>query len=95
METLIKALEKLYGESNNSYVCEEDSKAYFKNDETYIAVIGFCNEYLITEDGLCNWKNIGVLKEAGYYVYAGEKDSFGWLTGCVQKKGDNRIVVYG
>lgn len=50
-------------------------------------------EKLITDSGSCNWNNIKSLKEQGYNVFAGEKDSFGWLTGCIRtSKG---IVVYG
>jgi hypothetical protein len=41
----------------------------------------------------CLWIQHDILSEAGYSVFAGEKDSFGWLTGCIQtKKG---IVMFG
>ena len=30
----------------------------------------------------------------GFDVYAGEKDSFGWLTGCIEFP-DGRVLVYG
>ena len=70
-------------------------RSYFKESDLYDEIEGLCNEYLITESGGCNWDNICVLRSKGYSVYAGEKDGFGWLTGCIQKKGDNRIVVYG
>lgn len=50
-----------------------------------------------TENGTIyqNYENHRKMKEAGYDVFAGEKDSFGWLSGCIQKHGDERIVVYG
>ena len=48
---------------------------------------------LITSEGKCDWKNIDTVIEAGFDVFAGEQDSFGWLTGCIRtKKG---IIVYG
>ena len=31
----------------------------------------------------------------GYRVYAGEQDSFGWLTGVVQDKKTGREIVFG
>lgn len=46
-----------------------------------------CNGELITSAGQCNWSMIKVLKSKGYDVFAGDRDSFGWLTGRVQKDG--------
>lgn len=40
---------------------------------------------LVTPYGTCNWMNIRVLREKGYDVYAGEKDSFGWLSGVIER----------
>nr|DAY89308.1 MAG TPA: hypothetical protein [Caudoviricetes sp.] len=54
--------------------------------------IKLANESLIHE---CkpNFDNIEILKKHGFFVYPGEKDSFGWLTGCIRtKKG---IIVFG
>lgn len=93
MKELLTALEKLYGDQSNIY--QEDGCTGFNENEMYDEVVGLCNEYLITNDGLCNWGNIRILRSNGYRVFAGEKDSFGWLTGCVQKDDDERIVLYG
>lgn len=50
-------------------------------------------ELLITGGGKCDWDNINSLKVSGYDVTAGEKDHFGWLSGCIHtSKG---VVVYG
>ena len=94
MEKLLEKLEQLYATQNNSYSGEELAE-YFEESDLYDEIAGLCNEYLITESGGCNWDNIHILRSKGYRVYPGEKDSFGWLTGCIQKNGDNRIVVYG
>lgn len=51
-----------------------------------------CGE-LITGSGDCNWKRIRQLRNEGYRVYAGDEDSFGWVTGCIQK--DDKVLVYG
>ena len=93
MKELLTALEKLYGDQSNIY--QEDGWTGFNENEMYNEVVGLCNEYLITNGGLCNWDNIRILRSNGYRVFAGEKDSFGWLTGCVQKNNDERVVVYG
>lgn len=95
MESLLKTLEKLYAIQGNSYVSEYDGRTYFEDDDVAYEAEALCNEKLITNNGLCNWENIRVLRDNGYRVFAGEKDSFGWLTGCVQKNGDPRILVYG
>ena len=96
MESLLKVLEKLYSIQDNSYLFEDDGRTYFQsNDVVYEEAEALCNEKLITNNGLCDWDNIGVLRNNGYRVFAGEKDGFGWLTGCVQKNGDPRILVYG
>lgn len=48
---------------------------------------------LIDDDGGCIWNNHEVLKSAGFAVFPGERDRYGWLTGCIQtKKG---IIVFG
>lgn len=51
-------------------------------------------EVLITADGHPDYKSIQDMKKYGYKVYAGERDSFGWLTGCIQK-GNGPIFVFG
>lgn len=94
MENLLAALNKLYSEQDNFHVSSYDGKSYFNESELLDEVTELCGEYLIA-DGGCNWDNISILRNNSYNVYAGEKDSFGWLTGCVQKKGDKRIVCYG
>lgn len=48
---------------------------------------------LITARGGCDWAAIDRVKAAGYSVYPGEQDSFGWLTGCIRTpKG---VLMYG
>jgi len=54
------------------------------------AVIYLADEYLTGDD---NFKNILTVRKAGFDVYAGERDSFGWLTGCIELK--SGIIVFG
>lgn len=50
-------------------------------------------DYLICDDGHCNWDNIEILEDIGIRVFAGEQDRFGWVIGCIGLK--NGIIVYG
>jgi hypothetical protein len=48
---------------------------------------------LIETGGKCDWSNIAKVRKEGFNVFAGESDSFGWLTGCIRtSKG---VIVYG
>lgn len=95
MDVLLEALNELYNSTDNSSVSEYDGQEYFESCDIVDKAEGLCCEKLIEMNGRCNWDNIRVLRNNGYDVFAGEKDSFGWLTGCVQKDGDPRILVYG
>ncbi len=55
--------------------------------------VSLVNGCLITEKGECDWDVEDKLEAAGFLVCAGEKDSFGWLSGIIQtSKGG---IVYG
>lgn len=95
METLLKKLDELYSMRDNSSTSDYDGQEYFDSSDVVDEVERLCCEKLITAGGLCNWDNIRILRSNGYDVFAGERDSFGWLTGCVQKDNDPRILVYG
>lgn len=91
--------DKLYALYESDVETEEggDGFNYFSNeDERVQEVEALCCELLICDSG-CNWKNIELLRKSGFFVYAGERDGFGWLTGCVRKKFDEqkRVLVYG
>lgn len=51
-------------------------------------------ELFIDEHGSPRFDAMDVLQQAsGFYIFPGERDSFGWLTACIQtKKG---IIVFG
>ena len=56
-------------------------------------IIDLANTVLVDDSGKNIYENHEYLKTHGYWVFAGEQDSFGWLTGCIQtKKG---VIVYG
>ena len=97
MDELIKALNNLYADESVAVNHDDNGLDYFDVNTSEVAefVAGLCCGELITSYGGCNWAAIKKLEAAGYDVYAGEKDSFGWLTGCVQKAGSDRVLVYG
>jgi hypothetical protein len=93
---LIKRLDTMI-ESNNyrSSVCEEDGRTYLHGDEVneidYLA-----SEMFILKGGTPDYTKMRSLKDMSdgkYWIYPGETDSFGWLTGCI--KTPVGIIVYG
>lgn len=52
--------------------------------------INLADNCLTDED---NHYNIQYVKEAGFDVYAGEQDRFGWLTGCIELQ--RGIIIFG
>lgn len=44
------------------------------------------DDVLITDTGQPNYDNIAKMKQAGFRVGPGEKDSFGWLSGIITTK---------
>jgi hypothetical protein len=54
------------------------------------AVIYLADEYLTGDE---NFKHILTVRKAGFNIYAGERDRFGWLTGCIDMK--RGVIVFG
>ena len=52
--------------------------------------INLADDCLTDED---NNYNIQYVKEAGFDVYAGEQDRFGWLTGCIELQ--RGVIIFG
>jgi hypothetical protein len=89
MDELIKLIEQIDADPN--IVAKYD---YFREyGSTLVAQASeLACKTLITEKGGCNWKNIELLRDAGYDVFPVERDRFGWLIGGIQtRKG---IIVY-
>ena len=97
MDLLLTQLEELFNQQDNYHINEDDGWAYFNDSELYDEVVGLCCDVLITSNGQCNWNNIWILRNKGYHVFPGDRDSFGWLVGCIQKVDDElmRTVCYG
>jgi hypothetical protein len=51
------------------------------------------NECLIGDDGHPDRETMDEVVEAGFPIFPGEMDSFGWLTGCIQLS--RGIIMFG
>lgn len=71
---------------------DEDESINIDDNVLVNAVIYLADEYLTGEDGESRG-NIEYIKKAGFDIFAGEQDRFGWLTGCIQLK--RGIIVFG
>lgn len=64
-----------------------------KNIPIVKAISDLADGVLIDPSGICNWENIDALIRYGYYVFAVEKDRYGWLIGAISTTKGN--ITYG
>lgn len=95
MNTLIeslKAIEATQLDENDDIILNNFEENH-PLKELINKAVGHADELLVTDQGQCNWGNQDILKNAGFPVFPGERDRFGWLSGCIQtKKG---ILIFG
>ncbi len=89
METLVRLLK--VQEMNPDIA--QDNGYFNQNTPEMQTIVSLATELLINDQGQCNWDNIAFLQEEGFYVFPGERDRFGWLTGCIGMM--NGTIVYG
>jgi hypothetical protein len=66
---------------------------YLKDHSLVSAVKYLADKCLIDDKGYPHTDNIDKVINEGFSIYPGEKDRFGWLTGCIElSKG---IIVFG
>ena len=84
LDELVSNLEKTFKDGKEKFEADEEnpSSFYLTDTECDFPI----NSLLIDFDQISdvNWTAVEYLKQRGYKVYAGEKDSFGWLTGCIE-----------
>lgn len=93
MESLLAALRAV--EVDNDLLTPLDPESVILSDESekVRAAVLAAEAQLITKDGQPNWDTIEVVRGAGFPVFKGESDGFGWLNGCIlTSKG---IIVFG
>ena len=81
---LLNTIEAADMPSGESYTMDETSSIYQE-------IVSLADGLLITAKGHCNWSNHQILQTAGFRVFPGEKDSFGWLTGGIRVPGIGNI----
>jgi hypothetical protein len=60
----------------------------FVNAVNYLA-----NQFLIGDDGHPDRENMAIIAKAGFPIYPGEMDRFGWLTGKICLK--RGFIIFG
>jgi hypothetical protein len=89
LELLIYLLKTL--NSDESLNTLSDSE--FHSNPLISAVKYLADICLIDNDGNPNSDNINEVSKNGFPIYPGEKDRFGWLTGCIDIK--DKTIVFG
>lgn len=82
-------------EVDKTFITPDDPELVFlSNDNEMVhAVVMVADKVLISDNGHPNWDAITVLQGAGFPVFQGERDGFGWLSGYIlTRKG---IIVFG
>ena len=102
MEEKIRRLKELLIEHDHNkkiQYTDEGTRYYNTNlrDNDIIKELDdLADDLFITSNGHPNYDAINMAKKEGIYVFPGDKDSFGWLTGCVKLYGQNHaILVFG
>ena len=93
-EFILKLKELFDGEEEfATYTWDEDIKENIVDyNDTANHLSAECNAWLIS-GGSPNFDRISELKRNGFNVHAGERDSFGWLSGVVERNG--RELIFG
>lgn len=58
-----------------------------------IAAKYLANEYLIGDDGHPDRDSMDIIITAGFPIFPGEQDRYGWLTACIELR--RGIIMFG
>ena len=94
-ENFITELKEMFDSKDDFYCVQEDVDGIKNTIYSQLALKLSSNacEYLITSNGNVNYDNKKILEDNGFKIYPGEKDSFGWLTGIIER--NNRKLIFG
>lgn len=70
---------------------DEDETIDIKKKHPLIDAVVYLADDCLT--GKEDFQNIITIREAGFDVYPGEQDRFGWLVGCIQLK--RGVIMFG
>lgn len=93
MESHINLLVLLLEEISSDDSIEVNDPYYSNTHPLVVAVKYMSNQYLIDSDGHPNQEHIDTICRAGFPIFPGEQDRFGWLTGCIQLS--RGIILFG
>ena len=72
-----------------------DDHGFVEESKIPAEIIAAADNILITPKGNPNYGIIvNVMEPAGIKVYAGEQDSFGWLSGVIETPKGQKVVVF-
>ena len=94
MQRLVECLNVLEASELPDVPEHDDVYLQHRDHELICEIEGLANQVFIDEEGHPRFQDMDNLwHEHGYFIFPGERDRFGWLTGCIQtKKG---IIVFG
>lgn len=99
VQELVEVLQKIEANPEIEKIVPDsikDAQGYYSEDDLHPDVkqaISLATCFLVSTDGSCDYANMRVVEQAGYNIYPGEQDSFGWLIGCIRtRKG---VISYG
>lgn len=105
LDRLVELLERMRTEIPDDVLSkdDEDGLLYYPENYEFTGVNGYqemydeaeslCFEVIVSRGGWPLNKNRSELMSRGFSTYPGDHDSFGWITGCIQK--DGRVLVFG
>ncbi len=70
-----------------------NNELYENSNPLVIAAKFLANECLIGDDGHPLREEMDKVSSAGFPIFPGEMDRFGWLTGCIQLS--RGLIVFG
>jgi len=85
---IIIGLLKMIDNDETISLTTDESK---RNHPLINAVVYLADEYLTC--GIHGKRGIQEIKNAGFDVFPGEQDRYGWLTGCIEMK--RGIIMFG
>ena len=92
LNELVENLEKTFKDKKNFEQDEENENCFWTCDTKVDYPV---DRLLIDFNQICNvnWITVEYLKQRGWKVYAGERDSFGWLTGIIEPMSITKEVL--
>lgn len=95
IEEMVKLMDSIFPDTS-LHEMGDDGILYIKTDDDRVQqLLNYLDDLIIVSNGSVNYQNIQKVNQYGYRIYPGERDSFGWLTGCVRKGYSGPILVFG